>query len=337
MPNHQPVVFLSHSHTDRHIATTLQSVLEEHGARTFLDQDQIQAGDVLPGRIRNGIESCNHFLLLWSFRAASSPWVRRELQIAQDLKKKIIPYKLDFTPLPAALRDLVFVEASDQLHAHAILLEAVLGSLPVDPTELFPGSWRAELIIGGVGQNNYDIELRKNGQVEGSARMQNAGVVVDLARLAGVEHVLATPIPVHGSWTYESTAKLLTLTLTAQGFGFMTTETIQIVATGRERGSIQGTDLAKRNWILTRLSPAPEGAASKPTETARKGSLQSDYDRLREIREPGQRAAAEFVFRAIVLGFARKGDSRLPPPSELEPLDFEDLVRVLAERGVIRT
>src|SRR5438105_4459061 len=107
--NRQVVVFLSHSHIDRHVATVLQSVLQESGATTYLDQDQIQAGDDLPDRIVRDIQSCDVFLLLWSFTAASRPWVRRELETALQHGKRVIPYRIDATPFPSPLSNVVFV------------------------------------------------------------------------------------------------------------------------------------------------------------------------------------------------------------------------------------
>ena len=86
-----PRVFLSHSHRDRYFATQLQTVLESSGGKTYLDQDNIQAGDILPERITEGIIWCDVFLLFWSSSAAASTWVRRELDAAIKFRKKVIP------------------------------------------------------------------------------------------------------------------------------------------------------------------------------------------------------------------------------------------------------
>ena len=42
-------VFISHSHADRHTAVELQTILDEHGAQTFLDQAEIDTLEDLPG------------------------------------------------------------------------------------------------------------------------------------------------------------------------------------------------------------------------------------------------------------------------------------------------
>jgi hypothetical protein len=134
---------------------------------------------VLPATIRSGIEMSETLLLLWSRGAAASSWAQQEWEAAHELRKKIIPYKLDRTPLPSAPDDRVFVEVDDQARAHAGLLRAVFGSgfQPAQRTALFPGKWKAELSIAGFGSSTYEIELRTNGQVEGVAKMQSAGVL----------------------------------------------------------------------------------------------------------------------------------------------------------------
>ena len=77
-------VFISHSHQDRHIATSVDKVLRKHSAETFLDQDSIQAGEVLSEKIEEGITWCNAFVLIWSIEAAKSPWVRRPRQSSRN-------------------------------------------------------------------------------------------------------------------------------------------------------------------------------------------------------------------------------------------------------------
>jgi hypothetical protein len=108
------------SHTDRQVATTLQAVLKRYGASSYLDQDQIQAGDVLPQQIKKAIANCDTLLLLWSSRLSRSACVRREWQTSLKMRKKIVPYALDTTPLPREFEDRVFVEPGDQTHVGEI-------------------------------------------------------------------------------------------------------------------------------------------------------------------------------------------------------------------------
>ena len=188
--------------------------------------------------------------------ASRSRWVRLEWDYAYSQRKKIIPYVLDGTPLPDVLANLVYVDSEDRNVGHANLLSAVLGEgfKPPDPTELFPGLWRAYLAIEGLGDATYDVELRKNGQLVGNGSMGQSGTFGDLARQLGFGHLLNMKIPLHGRWSYEDVTQILTLDITAVGFGTSKQEVIQITTTGRERQALRGQDLAGRPWIVQRLS-----------------------------------------------------------------------------------
>ena len=249
-------VFISHSHTDRNFATDLNRVLVKHGAKVFLDQEHIEAGDPLPSRLKDGIRWCNRLLLLWSAAASRSRWVREEWDYAYNQKKKILPYVLDGTPLPDVLDNLVYIESQDRKVGHANLLSAVFGKSfkPTNPAELFPGLWRARLALQGLGEATYDMELRKNGQLTGNGSMGQSGVFGQLALQGGFGHLLNMKIPLHGQWSYEDMTRILTLDITASGFGTTNHEVISIVTTGQERQALQGRDLAGRPWLVERLT-----------------------------------------------------------------------------------
>jgi hypothetical protein len=279
-----PRVFISHSHKDRHKAVALQKVLEEQKAQTFLDQDRIDAADDLPARVREGIDWCDSMLLLWSASAASSSWVQLEWDMAYDQRKKIIPYVLDSSPLPGALENLVYVESSDQGHGNAQLLTAVLGRdfRPDDPATLFPGLWQASVDALGLVQGAYEFELRHNGQVEGTGGVASTGMAGQMAAQMGMGDLLSMRIPFHGSWTYNQGSQTLTIeTSTEIVFGQKQNDTIRIHATGREKGSITGQDLAGRTWKLWRVgerSRSPREDAKQEVRNALQQVFESAKD-----------------------------------------------------------
>lgn len=248
-------IFISHSHLDRSAATRLQSVLHDHGSRTFLDQDRIQAGDVLPERVTEGIRWCNCFLLLWSHHASRSEWVRREWNEAYDQRKKIVPYQLDGAALPEPLADRVYVEASDQYLANASLLRAVFGPefKPSGRPTLFPGKWRLRLTAGQYGGLIHALLLRENGQIEGSGQFDADSLLVALAKAQGYADEAQARLPVTGTWKYESTSKTLTLDLEVSDLKFGSRrEVIRVIASGTERTALTGTDDSGRSWWLER-------------------------------------------------------------------------------------
>jgi hypothetical protein len=262
-------VFLSHSHRDRAVATDLQRVLMKFGAQTFLDQDKIQAADVLPTRIQEGIEWCDTFLLIWSSSAAASDWVSKEWIMAYERRRKIIPYCLDSTSLPPVLENLVYVDQKDAQVAHGSLLRAVFGKGFSPPsTDVFPGRWCVTLSAFGLGTATYDLELRANGQVTGSGKMDQTGIVDDLMRSIGAAELLNVRYSVSGTWEYEEHTEILTLDLTAHGLGQDAQEKVQIRTTGREVGEIQGKDLSGRTYAIRRFpeQSAPVSAPAGPAQ-----------------------------------------------------------------------
>lgn len=87
-------VFISHSTKDQFIARTISNLLEargkQFGVKTFLDERDISIGDSIPETIRNGIRSCDEFLVLISKNSINRPWVLIEISTAWVLRKRII-------------------------------------------------------------------------------------------------------------------------------------------------------------------------------------------------------------------------------------------------------
>ena len=250
--NRPPMVFISHSHLDRAHATTLQRVLEKNRAQTYLDQDRIQVADVLPDRIRLGIESCSVFLLLWSMNAAQSVWVNDEWNTAYAQRKKIVPYLLDSTRRPLLLQNLVHVDQKDQQLAHNGLLTAVFGP-GVSRVGLFPGTWQVKLTVGGLGSATYTIELRRNGQITGTGGIDGGGMLGQMMAASGMANLLDIQSSISGSWGYDDHTQILTLNMTAHGLGQSFQETIHVQTTGEERGEISGVDFSGRSYALRRM------------------------------------------------------------------------------------
>jgi hypothetical protein len=336
-------VFISHSHRDRHTAVELQGVLKENNTQTFLDQDVIDALDNLPARILEGISWCDSLLLLWSASAAASPWVRRELQIAHDLEKKIIPYVLDRTPLPSALEDLVYIEASDQQHGNVQLLRAVLGRAfqPVDPATLFPGLWEASVDAFGMVQGTYDLELRENGQVEGEGGVSDSGLAGQFASQMGMSGLLSMRIPLNGSWSYERGSKTLTIeTSTGVVFGQQQNDTIRIRATGHEKGAITGQDLGGRTWTLRRVGEIARSREDDAKQKVREG-FQKILDSARDSPALAVILAAYCVSSQgkseYDLGLpTRKARRVMQTKGDAFKAAFKDFVRALEQGGWIK-
>ena len=243
-------VFLSHSHVDRDFVVEIDQLLRSKGAEPYIDQSAIQPGDELPAEITAGITRATVFLLFWSAGAARSSWVDQEWRVAQALKKKIVPYMLDGTPLPAALEHIRYIERGDADRAHGDLLGAVFGKYEPRPDEMFPGQWRLRIVVAPFGSATYDLELRKNGQINGTGKIDAGGMFGMIA--GNMSHLLDLRGSVTGRWSYEPASKVLDLHLTARMMGQTQSERIQIIVSST-RGKLTGRDLTGRNFELERM------------------------------------------------------------------------------------
>lgn len=283
-----PVVFISHSHSDREEAFRLHLLLKANGATTFLDQDEILAGDTLPQAIQNGIARCDKFLLVWSEAAVESEWVEKELEAAFELRKRIIPYTLDSSVLPDALQNFVYVNRDDEEHGHAELLRAVFGRLLEKPAgiDIFSGHWIATAYQGGTGnQVIFRLELRPNGQVRGESQAQKAGglgLAIDILRLSPYGHLGLTDlflqrIPLRGTWAYTSGGGLrLKLVQKAMGQVFPTEVTVH--TSSKKSGALHGHDKDGNMWSLRPDESPEEDEEDIDNEEADDDDMDADQD-----------------------------------------------------------
>ena len=72
----------------------LQAALQKRGYRVFVGEAAIEGGASWPTTIQKGVEDCKAFVILCSPSygdEAVSPWTKRELVLADNLRKPLIP------------------------------------------------------------------------------------------------------------------------------------------------------------------------------------------------------------------------------------------------------
>jgi hypothetical protein len=110
--------FLSHSNHDKQVARGLGAQLKLVGADVWFDEWDIRPGDSLPRQVDEGLATVDTVILLWSCHAHTSPWVGAELEASiaramEDPSFRVIPVRLDDTPLPSLTGRLKWVELRD--------------------------------------------------------------------------------------------------------------------------------------------------------------------------------------------------------------------------------
>lgn len=108
-------LFLSHASLDKEVVSATYDLLKtQHAVGSWIDARELLPGDSLPEHITNGIARATMFVLFWSETAARSSWVRRELDIALGTPTPtLVVVRLDHTPVPDRLSEVVRIEAAD--------------------------------------------------------------------------------------------------------------------------------------------------------------------------------------------------------------------------------
>jgi hypothetical protein len=110
-------VFVSHVSEDRSAATALVAELEGRGIPCWVAPRNVNPGRPFDVEIAEAIETCRGMLLVFSERCNESDYIRREVTVAGDVGKVIIPYRIeDARPkggLRVRLSDLHWIDAFD--------------------------------------------------------------------------------------------------------------------------------------------------------------------------------------------------------------------------------
>jgi TIR domain len=99
-------VFISYTQADTAVAVATQAALEAGGIRTFLAPSMIP-GDLWLEKIGRAIADSRMLVLILSGPSSKSSWVLREVTLATEKSKPIIPFRIDDVPLSEAMELLV--------------------------------------------------------------------------------------------------------------------------------------------------------------------------------------------------------------------------------------
>lgn len=92
-------VFISYSSQDMGAAQAICHVLEQNEIRCWMAPRNIPPGSDYGDVIDDAIKTCKAVVILFSETAATSQYVKSEINIAFEEQKTIIPFRLDQTPL----------------------------------------------------------------------------------------------------------------------------------------------------------------------------------------------------------------------------------------------
>ena len=98
------MLFVSYSHKDRGRVEPIVSAIEEMGQRVWMDRTDITGQTGWAGQIVRAIRECRAVVLMASPNSYSSDQVVRELYLAMNHKKTIVPIEIEPAEMPDELQ-----------------------------------------------------------------------------------------------------------------------------------------------------------------------------------------------------------------------------------------
>ncbi|XZN97515.1 MAG: TIR domain-containing protein [Microcoleus sp.] len=119
-------VFISYSDMDRETMEKIRSSLRRESLTVWTNKTDIQTGEDFQSAIDRGIEQTDNLVYLLSPDSVKSEYVRKEIEYAVSLQKRIIPVLVRETPpdsLPKALQGVQYIDLTDNVEEYDYLLD----------------------------------------------------------------------------------------------------------------------------------------------------------------------------------------------------------------------
>jgi adenylate cyclase len=127
-------IFISYSSKDREKAEQLTELLSSAGLSVWIDRQGIGAATSWSGEISKAIEECKALVLLLSPTSIESDNVRKEVSLAAERQKKILPLDLEPVTLPHDLAyHLAGIQRTSMTNIDSII--RALGKLGLEATQ----------------------------------------------------------------------------------------------------------------------------------------------------------------------------------------------------------
>jgi TPR repeat protein len=90
-----PILFISHVTEDRVAALKVVNELEQRGVPCWIAPRNIEPGKPFDDEIANALDNCRAMLLIFSDQCNESEYIRREVTVAGENQKLVIPFRIE--------------------------------------------------------------------------------------------------------------------------------------------------------------------------------------------------------------------------------------------------
>ena len=167
-------VFLSHSHADKAFARKLAADLRKAGHAVWIDEAEIDIGDSLIEKIRDGLDQVDFVAAILSSASIASPWVTRELDIAsnreiEENRVVVLPLLLEPVELPGFLKGKFYGDFTNTSR-YAEMLDLLVRKLGPSTKPFMPSSeelaqFRDQLAAAQAAAARYAIALNAHQKI----------------------------------------------------------------------------------------------------------------------------------------------------------------------------
>ena len=180
-------VFISHTSADKESATVIGERLLHHGVDVWLDSWEMYPGDSLYDKIEKGMKEVDAFIILLSQASLESSWVRDEMKIALERRRRepsfrIVPILLEKVDPPSFLLDIIYIEWMDKTDESLHSLLRALKKIDLKPPNPVEIRGRPSLELRKV-----DYRIQFHGERGSQAKFSEAYTALALAPLDRID------------------------------------------------------------------------------------------------------------------------------------------------------
>ena len=212
------LIFISYSHQDTAFVTTLTRDLQSQHFEIWVDNTSIQGGAEWRKSIVDGINACDAFIVVMSPHAVASRNVVKEISMADERKKRIVPVVCAPYQLPAEMEyqltgvqyiDLSGVQYGPGLNRLIAALTNQPNPKPADPrpspmamplTQQLPGTWQVQIqnpFSGAIGYGQ--VLFYPNGQFNLTLNTPQGAI-----QAQGMGQLMGVQFSLQGAYTFTA-------------------------------------------------------------------------------------------------------------------------------------
>ncbi len=204
-------VFISYSRQDTSTVDQIVSRLKADGFEVWIDRANIKGGDLWTVAIVEAIDTAESFVLMLSPSSTASDNVRKEVQLAQDAKRKLFPLLIAAVTLPPQFRyQLAGIQLIDYAGDPETKYRELVEVLQVHRDTLFkaetPATRQVEVVLSKGNMETFG-SIEKEKLLNAVANIaQTARTKLNLVNLtAGSVHAFID-LPVHAAYVLKTAA-----------------------------------------------------------------------------------------------------------------------------------